>query len=885
MAAPKPAPKLSKYREMRDFSQTQEPSGNDKVVPSNALRFVIQKHAASHLHFDLRLEYEGTFRSWAVPKGPSMDPHDRRLAMEVEDHPLDYGDFEGTIPKGQYGGGTVMLWDRGYWAPEAGFEDIGKALTKGELKFVMEGERMHGSWVIVRTRRDDRGKASWILIKHRDDKALPGNFEGPSDRDESVASGRTMAQIAAGEGRAASPFMTLKGVAAGSVWNSDRDKGQPAGLAEPAKAKSAAKAQAKTKTASKLPDFIEPQLAKSMDKPPAGSNWAHEIKFDGYRMQMRVEDGKAVLRTRKGLDWSDRYPAVVKAGANLADGIYDGEVVALDKTGAPDFAALQAAMSDGKTDALVFFVFDLLFDGREDLRPLPLSERKDRLRARLDDAPANLRYVDHFVTAGDAVLLSACRMHLEGIVSKRLDAPYQSGRVESWVKAKCRAGHEVVIGGYTTTNGAFRSLIAGVNRDGKLVQVGRIGTGFGRDKVARILPKLKALETDKSPFTGEGAPRKTGEIHWVKPQLVAEIEYEGFTGDGLLRQAAFKALREDKPAKDVETVEPAPATTELKDPAPAQAAAKTTTTAHTVRAKSSDVVMGVTLSHADKTLWPDANDGKPVTKLDLARYYEAVGEWMIGHVRGRPCSMIRFPDGIMAEERFFQRHIGKGQSNLITSVTVSGDRQPYTQFDHVEALVAAAQVSALELHPWNCQPFAPDQPGRLVFDLDPAPDVSFEAVIDAAKEVRDRLEALGLVSFCKTTGGKGLHVVTPLQAKGIDWPTAKAFAMNVCKVMAADAPDRYLINMAKAQRGGRIFLDYLRNDRMATAVAPLSPRGRPGAPVSMPLQWTQVRKGLNPMAYTVRTAPALVAKMTAWEDYREGERPLAEAIAKLNKGG
>jgi len=872
------ATKLAKYQQMRDFSQTGEPSGQDaKVVPSEALRFVIQKHAASHLHFDLRLEYEGAFRSWAVPKGPSLDPKDRRMAMEVEDHPLDYGDFEGTIPKGQYGGGTVMLWDRGYWAPEKGFENIGQALAKGELKFVMEGERMHGSWVIVRTKRDSRGKASWLLIKHRDEGAVERSTTGPTDDDRSIASGRTMTEIANGQGTAASPFMTAKGAAAGSVWQTDRSHGSPAGLITAPKAKPSS---AKTKSVARLPDFVEPQLAKLMDKPPSGPGWAHEIKFDGYRMQLRTVGGKATLLSRKGLDWSAKFPEIVAAGADLGDGLIDGEVVALDHAGAPNFSALQAAISDGKTGDLVFFVFDQMFDGKEDLRPLPLIERKARLEVHVADAPANIRYVDHFITAGDAVLLSACRMELEGIVSKRLDAPYQSGRSESWGKSKCRAGHEVVIGGWTMTGDNFRSLIAGVNRDGELVHVGRIGTGFGRDTVSRILPKLKALETDVSPFKGKTAPKRAQGVHWVKPELVAEIQYAGFTGDGALRQASFKGLREDKPAAEVEAETPAPApTTELKTPAP------TATTLHTrtVAPRGSVPVLGVPISHADKPLWPDAHDGKPVTKLDLARYYEAVGEWMLPHVKGRPCSIIRMPDGVNGAQNFFQRHVAKGQSALITEVEVWGDRKPYIQFDRVEALIAAAQTGALELHPWNCEPFSPEQPGRLVFDLDPAPDVAFDAVIESAREIRDRLEELGLVSFCKTTGGKGLHVVTPLEAEGIDWAVAKAFARDVCKAMAAEAPDRYLINMAKKERTGRIFLDYLRNDRMATAVAPLSPRGRPGAPVSMPVTWTQVKKGLDPAAYTVRTVPPLIEKLKAWEDYGDGERPLANAIKRLGK--
>ena len=869
-----PTTKLDTYRGKRDFSQTAEPSGEDgKASASEALRFVIQKHAASHLHFDLRLEWEGTFRSWAVPKGPSLDPRDRRMAMEVEDHPLDYGDFEGTIPKGQYGGGTVMLWDRGVWAPEKGFEKAGEALGKGELKFVMEGERMHGSFVLVRTKRDSRGKASWLLIKHRDEAAVEGNTTGPGETDRSVASGRTMGEIAGGKGRAATPFMTAAGAPPGSVWQSDRDPSSPPGLVAPAKPKRKA---AKAKGVAALPDFIEPQLARPLEKPPAGPGWAHEIKFDGYRMQLRTLDGRAALLSRRALDWSAKFPEIVAAGATLRDAILDGEVVALDATGAPDFAALQAAISDRRTADLVYFVFDQLFDGREDLRALPLSERKTRLEAHLDGAPANIRYVDHFVTAGDAVLLSACRMDLEGIVSKRLDAPYQSGRTDSWGKSKCRQGHEVVIGGWTTTGENFRSLIAGVYREGQLHHVGRIGTGFGREVVARIMPRLRPLETDESPFRGRDAPRKAAGVHWVRPELVAEIENAGFTGEGAIRQASFKGLREDKPAAEVEAEAPAPSA-ELCEPSPAGAPARTVTP------RGSTVVMGVTLSHAEKPLWPDAGDGRPVTKLELARYYEAVGGWMLRHLKGRPCSVIRMPDGIGGEQKFFQRHTAKGQSSLITEVAVRGDKQPYLQFDRVEALVAAAQTGALELHPWNNEPFRPEQPGRLVFDLDPAPDVAFDVVVESAREVRDRLEALGLVSFCKTTGGKGLHVVTPVKGEGVDWPAAKAFARDLCKAMAADAPDRYLITMAKKERTGRIFLDYLRNDRMSTAVGPLSPRGRPGAPVSWPVSWSQVKKGLDPARYTLRTAPGLLPRLTAWADYCEAERPLGSAIARLGK--
>ena len=859
--------KLEAYRAKRDFSQTSEPSGDASVAPSNRRRYVIQKHAATRLHYDLRLELDGVFKSWAVTKGPSLDPHDRRLAVEVEDHPLDYGDFEGTIPKGQYGGGTVMLWDRGYWEPEGMSAHAG--LAKGDLKFQLEGSRLHGSWVLVRIKNDRTGgkRTNWLLIKHRDEWAREGEG-GPAEDDRSVASGRGMDQIAAGAGAAPKPFITspengpTPGAAA--VWDSTT------GLVPEPAPKPAAKPKKKP---GPMPDFIEPQLATLVDRPPGGAGWAHEIKFDGYRMQLRVQGGKAALRTRKGLDWTEKFAAIAKEAGDLPDCIIDGEAAALDANGAPDFAALQAALSEGRSDQLVYFGFDLLYDGGEDLRPLPLGERKARLRTLLEGYPSTqIRYVDHFNTGGDAVLDSACRMSLEGIVSKRIDAPYREGRNETWVKSKCRAGHEVVIGGWSTTNGNFRSLLVGAHRDAQFVYLGRVGTGFGAAKVRELVPRLAALEQDKNPFSGIGAPKRPAGVHWVKPQLVAEIEFAGWSSDGLVRQAAYKGLRADKPADEVQAENPAApaATEEVKLAARPQ--------------PGSNVVMGVTISSPDKVMWTEADhDGQPITKLEVARYYETVGPWMMQHLKGRPCSIIRYPEGV-AGGAFFQRHGMAGQSNLIDLVTFTNDRKPYLQIDRIEGLAAVAQVAALELHPWNCYPHHPELPGRLVFDLDPAPDVPFTAVIDGAKELRMRLEALGLVCFCKTTGGKGLHVVTPLtlEKKGHPgWPAAKAFAQAVCRAVMDDAPDRYLINMSKAKRTGKIFLDYLRNDRMSTAVAPLSPRARPGAPVSMPVTWAQVKAGLDPSRYTMRSVPGLLAKSTAWEEYCDSERPLSAAIRKL----
>ena len=498
-------------------------------------------------------------------------------------------------------------------------------------------------------------------------------------------------------------------------------------------------------------------------------------------------------------------PSSAHAATGLPDGIIDGEIVALNANGAPDFAALQAALSEGKTKDLIFFAFDLLFDGDEDLRKRPLSKRKHLLKKMFVEQSDRgvIRFVEHFETGGEAVLRFACKLSLEGIVSKKVDAHYQSGRSDAWTKAKCRAGHEVVVGGWSATNGRFRSLLVGVNRGDHFVYVGRVGTGYGGTAVRNLLPRLKSVAAAKSPFTGIGAPRKEAGVTWTKPELVAEIEFAGWTGDGMVRQAAFKGLREDKAPEEVEAEKPAkPTKTDV--PAPSRLAFPP----RPPKSSGKPVVMGVLISNADKALWPDAGDGKPVTKLDLATYFGQVGSWLIGHIKGRPCSIIRAPNGFHGEQ-FFQRHAMAGTSNLLELVSVFGDRKPYLQIDRVEGLAAVAQVAALELHPWNCQPAQPEVPGRLVLDLDPGPDVDFSIVIEAAREMRQRLDALGLISFCKTTGGKGLHVVTPLESpkkNKLSWPEAKAFAHEVCLRMARDNPQRYVVNMAKKLRGGEFFL-------------------------------------------------------------------------------
>ena len=770
--------------------------------------------------------------------------------------------------------------------------DPGAALAEGELKFALAGKRLKGSFVLVRLKSDrfarksgGSKRANWLLIKHRDAQANDGaDGGGVLAIDRSVASGRAMATIAAGKGRAPKPFMlaAAKAPPADAVWDSNKGRASAERKADAATHPASRKARGNIAA---MPEFVPPQLCRTVATPPAGAAWLHEIKFDGYRVQVRVAGKSVRVLTRTGLDWTDKFAAVVEAARGLPEALLDGEIVALDGAGKPDFSALQASISTGRTNNLVFFAFDLLHADGVDLRQESLEARKRRLADLLTTAKtkATIRYVEHFSTDGAAVFRSARDLGLEGIVSKRVDAPYRSGRSESWTKAKCRPTHDVVVGAWTDTGSKFRSLLGGVFRAGKLVYVGRIGSGFGAAKVDALMPELKARASTKNPFDPKASPPRDRAIHWLEPTLVAEIEFAGWTADGTVRQGAFKRLRDDKDAADVEAERPAPASAPIARPeVPMKSGPKS---AGKSAAKTSGAgkvsVMGVTLSHPDKALWPDAGDDTPVTKSDLAAYFEVVGPWMMPHIGGRPCSIIRAPDGIDGET-FFQRHAMAGGSKLFEAVKILGDHEPYLVIDHVEALAAVAQSGGLELHPSNCAPGQPMVPGRLVFDLDPAPDVAFADVVATAKALRERLEALGLAAFCKTTGGKGLHVVTPLLGdKAVDWDEAKRFARDVCVAMERDAPGRYLTKASKAARKGRIFLDYLRNDRIATAVAPLSPRARPHAPVSMPLTWAQVKADLDPARYTVRSVPPLLKRSKAWAGYEDAARPIADAIERL----
>ncbi|MBX9576679.1 MAG: DNA ligase D [Caulobacteraceae bacterium] len=838
---------LKSYRSKRQFDATPEPRGRkERSAGSRPLRFLVQRHAATRLHYDFRIEHDGVLKSWAVTKVPSRDPAIKRLAVEVEDHPLDYGDFEGTIPDGNYGAGTVQLWDVGTWTPQHP-ETLAADFARGSIKMRLDGERLKGGWALVRL-KSDRGRpskrANWLLIKEKDDHAVPGEGDALAEIDASVTTGRSLAEIAEGD----------------TEWTSSR----PTGRKGP---KTPTPSPARAATA-RPHAFVPIQLCTVVDHPPGGPGWAHEIKFDGYRLQIAVGGGRATLRTRKGLDWTDRFPELAQDAASWPDGVVDGELCALDGEHMPDFSALQAAISEGDARELIYFAFDLLFEGKEDLRALPLSHRKARLQAWVERTPAKaasrLRYVEHFGSTGQAVLESACRMDLEGVISKKLDAAYKAGRSTSWVKSKCRGRDEVVIGGWSSEGGTrFRSLLVGVREKAGLRYLGRVGTGYSAAVTKTLVPALKAQGADESPFVGRAIPKGARDVHWVKPVLVAEIEHGGYTESGALRQAAFKGLREDKTAREVTERPQAP-------------------TAVTAASKGRIAVAEVTLSHPDKVLWP-GTEGRPgITKADLARYYEAASDRLLAHVGDRPISIIRAPDGI-GGQKFFQRHAMAGSSPRLKLIDVH-ERKPYVAVTDVGGLAAVAQSGGLELHPWGCAPGDPETPDQITFDLDPDEGLDFADVVAAAKEVKARLEALGLAAFAKTTGGKGLHVVAPIKADGrsaVTWDQAKGFAKAVAEAIRADASDRFTTTLSKKARGGKIFIDYLRNGRMATAVAPWSPRARPGAGIATPLSWGQVKTGLDPAAFNLWTYPALLKKADPWADFRASATGLRPALRKM----
>jgi bifunctional non-homologous end joining protein LigD len=799
-AAAKPRDGLARYRAKRDFRATPEPRGGAGAATGHS--FVVQKHAARRLHYDFRLELDGLLKSWAVTKAPSLDPAVRRLAVHVEDHPLEYAGFEGVIPKGEYGGGTVMIWDRGTWEPEG---DAAAGYAKGRLRFTLHGRKLTGRWTLVRMGGKAGADGNWLLIKARDEAARPGAGDELVDAaPRSVATGRSLDEIAAQADR---------------VWTSQGERTKPAPRA------------ATGGKAAPMPAFVPPQLATLVERPPDGPEWLHEIKFDGYRLLCRIDRGRVQLLTRTGQDWTHRFPTLAKAvPTRIEPAMIDGEAVVMRSDGVSSFQALQEALSAGRDDAIVFYAFDLLFADGADLRGAPLETRKARLAELLRGQGGDrLRVSTHIDGRGAEVWQNACDMALEGVVSKRRDAPYRSGRGPDWLKTKCGARQEFVIGGYTglaTDRRSVGALLLGHYEDGVLVYAGKVGTGFTAKSRRALHETLAKLRRKTPPFASvPGAVRRAC---WVEPRLVAEIAHAGWTRDGRLRHPAFQGLRQDKPARDV-----------AKD-APKR-----------VRAKSSNaVVAGVALTHADRVLYPEQG----VTKRDLAEYYAQVAEAMLPHVAGRPLTLVRCPGG-RGGQCFYQKHPGPSAPERLRRTRVAPDQEQLV-LDDVAGLVALVQIGVLELHLWGSRADDLERPDRIVFDIDPDAGVAWSGVLAAARELRERLARLKLESFVKTTGGKGLHVVVPV-APALEWPAVKDFAKGIAEAMAGDSPGAYTTNMRKAERKGRIFIDYLRNDRGATAVAPFSTRARPGAPVATPISWRELAT-VRPAALDVATVPRRV---------------------------
>jgi len=828
---------LARYRSMRNFHVTREPSGGRvRALPKKAaaeLPFVIQKHAASHLHYDFRLGWNGVLKSWAVAKGPSYFPGDKRLAVQVEDHPMEYGGFEGIIPKGQYGGGTVMLWDRGTWEPHV---DVDEGLRKGSLKFAMHGEKMKGNWALVRMhpRPGDRsGKPNWLLIKEHDSlersvDEKPITEEAP----DSVLTGRNLDAIASAQDR---------------VWNSNREEKRsgPVLVKRPAAKQKKATPRDWAKdlrgaTKEKLPKFIDPQLATLAKSPPAGQRWVHELKLDGYRIQIRIDGERqsVQLLTRNGLDWTHRMPQLAETALRLPlkSALLDGEVVVLTPDGTSSFAELQASFQGDSAAKQTYFAFDLLHLDGHNLRNLPLLERKRILQQVLSSgSPQMIRMSEHIEGDGQEIFRKACALGSEGIVSKLADGKYLSGRGGSWLKGKCYREQELVIGGFTLpTNGihGVGALLLGYYEKGALVYAGRTGTGFTQKTHRTIRDRLEKLRAAKTPFAKlpQGAAK---DAIWVKPELVAQVSFTTWTADHLVRQAAFKGLREDKPAKTVVREEPMSESKKTSAAASHTAKQKAKAAPRASTAES----LPVRLTHPDKIL--DESSG--VTKEQLARYYWEISDYMLPHIADRPLTLVRCVEG-SGKPCFYQKHRNE-MTRVFDSVDVlnrkTGAHEPYITISTREAVVQLAQIGVLEVHPWGSHNETMEQPDRIVIDLDPDPAVEWRTVAESAMEARKRFTRRGLKSFVKTTGGKGLHVVVPIRPEH-EWPRVKQFAHEFVLAMEKDNPRLFLTKMSKAARAGKIFLDYLRNDRGATAVAPYSPRARVGLPVAMPLSWSEL---------------------------------------------
>ncbi len=881
----KSSEKLRQYRKKRNFQHTTEPRGGRLPLPSGpALRYVVQKHAARRLHYDFRLELDGTLKSWAVPKGPSLNPSDKRLAVHVEDHPMEYADFEGIIPARQYGAGTVMVWDRGEWIPDG---DPKAAYEKGHLKFRLAGQKLQGRWTLVRmggTR--NRGENNWLLIKERDEAARTATaIDSTPTLSNSAKSGMSMDEITVGRP---------------AEWHSDRATHRRAGSvrkefdrAIPPRGRQQFRTGVERGAGwISCPEWMEPQLATLVDEVPKDKGWLYELKYDGYRMLCRISNEAAKLFSRNGREWTTKLADHAKAAAGLGivDAWLDGELVALAADGTMSFQALQNAFDGARAGRLVYFVFDLLFLDGNDLRGMPLHERKRRLSALLAGQPEDglLRYSDHIREEGRTVFETACRQGLEGLIAKQTDSQYLSGRNRNWVKLKCRRRQEFVIGGFTDPTGSrrgFGALLLGVYEGkGNLVYVGRVGTGFSEEQLSRLHRALRSLQQSQPAFMKPPTGADAKGVHWVKPELVAEVRFAEWTQEGFLRQASFVGMRHDKPADVIVRESPAhvPASRLTADRRDDEAgpsrnngssrARRIQSPNGTQKRTATTTVAGIRISNPYRVLFP--HDG--ITKLELAQFYERIADWILPQLRGRPLTLVRCPDG-HDTGCFYQKHVTGQVHEAIDRVEVEEADGPacYMVANTPAALVALVQLGVLEFHTWGAMQDRLDRPDRMILDLDPATDVPWHEVVEAALLIKTLLDELGLVPFVKTTGGKGLHVVVPLERRH-SWDEVKQFAKSLAGYMVRTLPARFTDNMSKRRRKGRVYLDYLRNGRGATAVAAYSTRAKPRAPISVPLTWDECSPELRSDRFTLHNIEERLSRLTQdpWAEYAKMQQHL-----------
>jgi bifunctional non-homologous end joining protein LigD len=856
---------LQTYWTKRDFAITPEPRGSATKRKSSGWSFVVQKHAASHLHYDFRLELDGVLLSWAIPKGPSFDPADKRLAMQTEDHPIEYGGFEGIIPKGQYGGGTVMLWDRGTWTPKG---DPRKDLAKGNLKFTLDGDKLKGGWVLVRTRGgkyDDRENSrSWLLIKERDEYAKAGGRSIVESAPDSVATGRSLDDIAHAKSHVWESKLSVK-----------ENMKRGAVPAKAARAPKKAKRDEPVEGAKKapMPEYVAPMLTTLVADPPRGDDWVHEIKYDGYRMVVRIERGRARLFSRNGKEWTDVFPTVAEDLAELPvkAAWADGEVVVVDKEGRTSFQALQNVLSSSSARGLAFFAFDLMYLDGYDLREVVLTERKRILRDLVGKGVGIVRVSPDVQGDGAEFFKQACKLNLEGSIAKRATSRYGSGiRSREWLKIKCIQRQEMVIGGYTDPQGSrkgFGALLLGYYEDGKLRYAGKVGTGFDDRMLRELTPQFTKREQSAPPFVDPPRGYEAKGAHWMRPDLVAEIAFTEWTRDGTLRHPSFQGLRPDKKANEV--VREMPADVSAKTPAKRATAGK----------KGDKVeIAGIAISNPDKPYFPEAG----ITKGDLAAYYDAIAPHLLPHIAGRPLSLVRCPEG-WAGECFYQKHAAKVVNAAVSRVEVpeSTGTATYLGANTAKALVGLVQWGVIEMHPWGSRKPRLDRPDRIIFDFDPDAALPWQELVTAVTLLRTLLDEMGLTGFLKTTGGKGLHVVLPIRA-ALSWDEVKAFTKSVADFMVRTFPDRFTAVVSKDKRKGKIFLDYLRNTEGATAIAPYGVRARANAPVSTPIAWDELDRDIRNDYFNLRNVPERLAarKKDPWADFFEVRQAITAAMRK-----